>query len=108
MENKHEFGNVVKYATKWKATTYITNFIDRMRARLGEAAPTDKVDPIEDMKRLTEQFWKQRSPKKQEDTYKEPINIKRMIKHAQSLTPKDQHTIDMPLKNEQQEPKMLP
>lgn len=71
-----------------------------MRARVGPTAPNDPIDPVEDMKRLAEQYWKQKSPKKQEDIYKEPINIKRMMKNAQSLTPKDLHTIDMPIKNE--------
>jgi hypothetical protein len=48
------------------------------------------------MKRLVEKFWMTRSPKKQEGTYREPIDIKRMIKTAQSFTPKDQHLFDLP------------
>jgi hypothetical protein len=55
------------------------------------------------MKRLVEKFWMTRSPKKQEGTYREPIDIKRMMKNAQSLTPKDHFLLDLPPPNNEQQ-----
>ena len=95
MENIHEWANIIKYTTKWKVVDYQRSFVERMRKRLNEEAPSEDAELAEEMKRLVEKYWKTRSPKKQENTYKEPINIKNLMRNinAQSLAPRDQHTI---------------
>lgn len=89
MENLHEWANIMKYIDKWKMHEFKRGFISRMKKRLNEEVTgLETIDTMDEIKRLVEKYWKTRSPKKEENFYKEPIMLKNIIRNTIN-NPKD-------------------